>query len=215
MRTFVVMLLALGLLAPHAECKSAAASKGGTAFLQSLLVPGWGQYAQGSKRMALVFLGSELAMLGGIYSMKAFSNSSIDDYTAMARAYAGVSGDHSHEFFVDIGNWMNTDLFNEQRLRDRQYDALYRNEADQWEWDTDAHREEFKKVRIRADRVKNDVIYLVGGLALNHVVSAIHAGRLGSVKAQAEQSSRGEGLRLGAAPLRGGGVAVRASLSWR
>jgi hypothetical protein len=216
MRGGLFIILALALLSTHAECKPTAKSAAGTAFLQSLVVPGWGQYAQGKRNAALLFFGSELALIGGVYTMKSFSHSAKDDYMALARAYAGIAGDHSHEFYVDIGNWMNTDLFNEQRLRERQYDALYRNEDEQWLWESDARREEFKKVRIRSDRVKNDVVYLAGGLVLNHVVAAIHAARLGSVQAKAEQTRQESQWQFGATPIRGSaGMSLHASLHWR
>lgn len=213
MRKVLVTLLVIGGLLNAGECLAAKKSAGGTAFLQSLVIPGWGQYSLGARKSALLYFGSELAMVGGIYSMRSFSNSTKQDYLALARAYAGVTGEHGHEFYVDIGNWENTDLFNEQRLRERQYDALYRNETDQWLWESDERREEFKKIRIRSDRVKNSVIYLAGGLVLNHIVSAIHAGRLGSTKSKVEQSNQESKWELGAAPIRfGDGVVLHASL---
>jgi hypothetical protein len=174
--TRILLLLTVGLSVTTAEAKTA--KPGGTAFLKSLAVPGWGQYSLGHKSAALAFLGADLALVGGMLTLNSYSHSTRDDYHALAAAYAGISGDHSHNYYVDVGNWMTVDQFNEQRLRNREFDALYTNPADRWMWDTDAHRSQMKDIRIKSDRAKNGILYLVGGLVLNHVASAIHAGRM-------------------------------------
>ncbi len=159
-----------------------AKGQGQTAFLQSLVLPGWGQYSLGQKNAAIAFFGAEAAMIGGMLAMNEYGSSARDDYIAMAHAEAGVEGDHEHDFYVDVGNWLNTDQFNEQRLRNREFDALYRLSSQRWEWKSDDRRGEFKKLRIRSDRAFNNILYLVGGLVLNHVVAGIHAGRSAALR---------------------------------
>jgi len=148
-----------------------------TAFFQSLVIPGWGQYSLGKKNAALAFFGTEAALIGGIYAFRAYGASARDDYEAMAAAYAGVVGNHGHGFYVDVGNWTSVDEFNERRLQERQFDQLYVRDSDRWQWDTDQHRAEMRSRRVKADRAFNSVIYMIGGLVLNHVASALHAGR--------------------------------------
>jgi hypothetical protein len=161
---------------------------GGGAFLKSLVIPGWGQYSLGSKNLALTFLGSELSLIGGMLVLEQNGKSARDDYKTLAAIYAGVNGDHGHDFYVDVGNWMTVNQFNEQRLRDRAFDRLYTDVRDRWYWDSDEHRSEMEKLRIRSDRYFNSVMYLVGGLVLNHLASAIHAGRLAVVQQRAHAS---------------------------
>lgn len=165
-------LLLLLTLFVEAEAKPRKA-----AFFQSLVVPGWGQFSLDKKNAALAFFGTELVLIGGIYSFRAYGASARDDYEAMAATNAGVVGEHGHDYYVDVGNWMSVDGFNELRLQERNFDELYTREADRWEWDSDLHRVEMRTRRIKSDRAFNSVLYLVGGLVLNHVASAIHAGR--------------------------------------
>ena len=56
----------------------------------------------------------------------------------------GVSGGHGHDYYVDVGNWMTVDEYNERRLQERNFDALYTAPQDRWAWDTDAHRAEME-----------------------------------------------------------------------
>jgi len=188
LRTVTVMLiLTLGSVAFAEETKHSANH---SAFLKSLVIPGWGQYALGEKNAALTFFGAELMLVGGMVTLNAYGHSTRADYEALAAAYAGVHGGHDHQFYVDVGNWMNTDQFNEARLRDRQFDALYADPGDQWAWDTDAHRAQMEMNRIRSDRAYNSIFYLVGGLVLNHVASAIYAGRMAVVQAEKANASK-------------------------
>jgi hypothetical protein len=113
-----------------------------------------------------------------------------DDYRAMAALHAGVVGDHSHDFYVDIGNWDNVDDYNEQRLQDREFDRLYTSTLDSWEWDSKESRVQMEKIRIQSDKAFNSIYYLIGGIVLNHIASAIHAGRVTSKRNTQATSSR-------------------------
>jgi hypothetical protein len=154
-----------------------AEGKGGSAFLQSLLIPGWGQYSMGQKRAALMFISTEVLFLGGALSMQSYGQSTRDDYEALARAHAGVTGSHDHDFYVDVGNWMTVDDFNNQRMLERNFSSIYSGANDAWSWDSDGNRSNMEKIRIRSDRAFNSIIYFVAGIAANHLASAIHAGR--------------------------------------
>jgi hypothetical protein len=185
---YTTRLLTILLIGVCSLTASAADKRpGGTAFIKSLVVPGWGQYSLGQKNSALAFFGADLALIGGMLTLNAYGHSTKADYHALAAAYAGVTGNHSKTFYVDVGNWMTVDQFNEQRLRNREYDALYTSASDRWAWDSNAHRDLMKQTRIKSDRALNSVLYLVGGMVLNHVASAIHAGRL-AVKQRDQQT---------------------------
>ncbi len=177
------------------------------AFLQSLVVPGWGQYSLGRKDAALGFFGTELLMFGGMLTLRSYGSSAKTDYIAMAATYAGVTGDHPHSFYVDVGNWMSVDDFNERRLQERSFGELYTAESDRWEWDSDQHRAEMRNRRIKSDRAYNSVLYLVGGVVLNHVASAIHAGRASAQRSHADAGSAPPPWNVGLSPAsRAGGL---------
>jgi hypothetical protein len=188
---FHVSLAVLLVAAVPLASMAAEPARGRSAFIKSLIVPGWGQYSLGHRGAGLAFLGADLALVGGILTLRAYGQSTRDDYQALARAYASVSGSHGHDFYVDVGNWMTTAEFNEARLEERNFDALYTSPQDQWSWDTNTHRAEMENTRIKSDRAFNQVIYFVGGMVLNHVASAIHAGRL-AVKIREAESQQSQ-----------------------
>jgi hypothetical protein len=185
----VTVLLAISVSLPvlAAETKPGANR---SAFLKSFVIPGWGQYSLGRKNAALTFFGAELMLVGGMLTLNAYGRSTRADYQALAAAYAGVQGGHGHDFYVDVGNWMTVDQFNQRRLQERNFEALYTDPHDRWQWDTDAHRAEMEMNRIRSDRAFNNVLYVVGGLVLNHIASAIHAGRMAVVDRDREAAAK-------------------------
>ena len=214
-RKFRIHHLILLLLMVPALLYGADSKPRKSAFLQSLVVPGWGQYSLGKKNAALGFFGAEALLIGSMFTLRAYGESARTDYEAMAATYAGVRGDHGHDYYVDVGNWMSVDDFNERRLQERSFDELYTTEADRWEWDSDQHRAEMRNRRIKSDRAFNSVLYLIGGLVLNHVASAIHAGRATATRDVSESTATPVPWTVGVAPAsRQGGVRLLFSHSF-
>ncbi len=147
----------------------------GGEFLQSLLIPGLGQYLAGQETKAYIFFSTEAVLILGVLGSRLYAGWLEEDYQQFAKQHAGVSSPHNHQYYVDIGNWMNQMDYNEQRLRDRDFDRLYTSSEDTWQWDSDANRAKFKSIRLQSDRLYNQALMFVGGLLLNHLFSAIDA----------------------------------------
>jgi hypothetical protein len=200
MRTVFVAILSMGLLAfPGSGAQKPTSRARGNAFLKSLVLPGWGQYDSGRKRSAVFFALGELAVFSGMYAFHVRGVVKRRDYIAYAAQYAGVVGDHPQSFYVDVGNWDRVEDYNEQRLKDREFDQLYTSPLDRWEWDSYAHRVRMKKIRVQSGRAFNTVYYLIGGLILNHIGSAIHAGR--GVRGSKNGDSASRAWRFFVAPV--------------
>jgi hypothetical protein len=181
---------------------SAATPKaGGAPFLKSLIIPGWGQYGLGQKNAALAFFGADIILLGGALTLQSYGKSAEQDYKALAEAHAQVTGDHGHSFYVDVGNWMTVEEYNEERLRDRQYDALYTSAGDAWNWDNVNNRDLMKKTRVKSDRAFNRIYYFAGGMILNHLAAALHAGRVAAGRKAHSNLQQSSGLQFGVTPL--------------
>lgn len=147
-------------------------------FLSSLLIPGWGQYKQGRKNQALMFFGFELAMWGGMFAVKSYGEWLENDYRTFAVLHAGIdTRGKDHDYYVDIGNYQSLDEFNQVQQLERDYESLYLSGDYQWEWDGDSNRQDFKNLRIKADKYKHSVIYFAGAIVINHLVSAVEAAR--------------------------------------
>ena len=145
---------------------------------KSLLVPGWGQLAGGKRLSGYLFLGAEAMLVGGLISQTLYQNWLEDDYRTFAAQHAGIQGGREHQYYVDIGNWMTREEYNQQRLRYRQFDAMYTDPAYEWNWDSESSRSDFKNLRLRADAAGQRALLLGGGLLLNHLLSFIDASRL-------------------------------------
>lgn len=157
--------------------ESPARKSRGRAFLQSLLLPGWGQYYAESKKSMRLFIITEVLSLGSYIGFTTWSNWLENDYRAFAVTHADVElNGKDDNYFVDIGNYDNIDDYNQAQLRDRDLVDVYRNtEFYYWQWDTEANREKFDDLRIRSDRAANNSEFALAAIILNHVVSAIHS----------------------------------------
>ncbi|MFQ5631552.1 MAG: hypothetical protein ACE5I1_22500, partial [bacterium] len=126
-----------------------------SAFLKSLVIPGWGQYSLGAKASGRNFVISEILLIGTSIGFKVYSNWLEDDFSAFAAQHAGIANidNKSNQFWVDIGNFDSVFDFNDEKLRQRNTRDLRATEGDDfWQWDNEANRAAFEDLRIKKDR---------------------------------------------------------------
>jgi len=147
------------------------------AFLQSLILPGWGQHYAESKTMMKVFIASEVVLWGSFLWFNARSNWLEDDFRTFAATHAEVQPEgKSAEYFVDIGNYDSIFEYNQAQLRNRDVAALYpETEAFFWQWDSAENREDFENLRESRDSAQNRSEFTLAVIFLNHLVSAIQS----------------------------------------
>jgi hypothetical protein len=151
----------------------------GLAALYSLLLPGMGELYAGGFDSGKYFLIGEGVLWLTYAGFTAYGDAIQADSRAFATARAGIVQEgKSDQYFVDIGNYMSIDEYNEQKLRDRQPEKLYDPAAGYaWQWDTEDSRVSFRTERIRSDDVYNSRKLVVAVILLNHLASAINAAR--------------------------------------
>ena len=160
------------------ESKPAAKRKSkGRAFLQSLILPGWGQHYAESKTMMKAFIASEVILWGAFLGFTSWSNWLEDDFRPFSVTHAGVNlAGKPDQYFVDIGNFNNIFDYNQAQLRDRDVSDLYPETDDfVWQWDSKEKRREFEELRFRSDRAQNRAELTLALVFVNHIVSAIHS----------------------------------------
>lgn len=155
------------------------------AFLRSALLPGWGQRYGDRHSRGTFFTSIEVGLWAGMFLSRESYNKGKDDYINYARQHAGVLGNKSHDFYVDIGNYNSRDAYNRDQLQKRDYSDNYSGNSYFWEWDSSSNRYFFEDLRITTDRHKNRMYYIAGGMFLNRLFSAIDASR-GVIKRQKE-----------------------------
>ena len=156
--------------------------------VKSFLIPGWGEKTLNNPVRSKVFFLSEAMLWLSVAGTYTAAQSQEREYIAFAADYAGVDiSGKTHDFWVDIGNYENRDAYNQEHLRFRENDALYSlDEEWNWSWDDSGNRSRFEGMRIRGDRLAKATSFLMGGIVLNHVISAIDAAYLQNVQNNAE-----------------------------
>ena len=150
------------------------------AFFLSLLLPGAGEAYVGKTAYTRVFLSIELVGWGMFVANRVNVSKRENDYKNYAAQHAGLSDqDKPDQYWIDIGKFDNTYLYNEQRRRDRDVEAIYpENLPFSWQWDNRENRLYYDGYRIETRQIDERKTYIIGAILLNHVVSAINALRV-------------------------------------
>ena len=145
--------------------------------VKSLVLPGWGEYSLGNQIRGRIFVLSETTLFIAILGSHFISKRQQTEYRAYAAEHAGISPvGKDRQFWVDIGNYSSLLAFNEEHLRWRDFNALYEdNDTWTWAWDSNDNRERFENMRIASDSWMLRSSFFIGGVVLNHIVSAIDA----------------------------------------
>ncbi len=152
----------------------------GRAFFMSLVLPGAGEYYMGRKSQAFMFLGFEVLAWSGLLANQLYSDHLKDEYKTFAGQHAGVQpAGKDLQYWIDIGKYDDIYSFNEQRRRDRYFDAIYdETPANYWKWDSRDNRFRYDGKRLRANEIASQDVYFYAAVLLNHLVSGINAMRL-------------------------------------
>ncbi len=145
--------------------------------VKSLVLPGWGEYSLDNQIRGRIFVLSETVLLLAILGSYSVSQRQETEFRAYAAEHAGIIPvGKDRQFWVDIGNYSSLLAFNEEHLRWRDFNALYEdNDTWAWAWDSGNNRERFENMRIASDSWRLRGSFLIGGVVLNHIVSAIDA----------------------------------------
>ena len=151
----------------------------GLAVLYSLLVPGMGELYAGGFGSGKYFLIAEGGLWITYAAFEIHGNDLRDGARSFAAARAGVSiAGKDDQFFVDLGNFLTMDEYNDKRLRDREPAKLYSTVAGQyWRWDSEDSRLTYREQRISSEDMYNNRKFVGAAIIINHVVSAINAAR--------------------------------------
>jgi hypothetical protein len=165
-----------------------------SAFLLSLALPGLGEAYVGESHYTRIFLSTEIIGWGLYISNEIQVQNREKQYKNYAVQHAGIiPQDKNIQYWIDIGKFDSIYEYNEQSRRNRDIAAIY-SETHQnfWSWDDEANRKFYEWQRIRTREIERREIYYIGGIVLNHLVSAINALRLARAynRNQAELSWR-------------------------
>jgi hypothetical protein len=154
--------------------------KVGLAILYSVLLPGMGElYAEGyesGKYFTIVEAGLWLSMGG----MKYYSERQKDNYFSYAESYGGVTNMDAKngDYFADIGNYLNITDFNNDMAKQGRFEKMYNTSTHNWSWANNTDRKSYRELWTSSESWNNNIRFVVGGMILNRIASAINAVRL-------------------------------------
>lgn len=184
---------------------AAPAGAGAGGFWRSLVLPGWGQHAAGEGLAARRFLTTEAMLWLGYLGLQAVAEVREGNYRTYAATHAGARTEGKEkEYFDDLG-------FYDSHLHHNRFARVEKDGAEaelypgtpefSWEWDARESRLRYRELRNGATGMKRNALYLTGLVVVNHLVSAVHAGR-----AMGGAEGGGPALSLDWRPTPGGAV---------
>jgi hypothetical protein len=196
----------------------------GQAAWRSILLPGWGQRYLGAPGRGMFFMGGEAAIWGTWGTFRTQEWLRRRTYTEMAEIFAGVSGDHSDEYWkivgqhsnsIDYHEWLRFEGRREYGFGTVEYYAFIEEnevaETDGWVWNNVTRRQGYAIKRKSSLSAERHATYTLYALLVNRVVALVDTWRLSrqrDVIQDALDDQAGGGFDLRSLP-------TEAGLSWR
>lgn len=151
----------------------------GLGIIYSLLLPGMGELYADAYGIGKYFTIADGLLWGTFIGMNAYSNWQVNNYKTYAAVHAGVDNNNKDsDFYSTIANYTSVDSYNNEKALERNFDEMYDENAYFWKWNSTNERQTYREMWTSGEQVKNDIRFVVGGLILNRIASAINAARL-------------------------------------
>jgi len=142
-------------------------------LLRSLLLPGWGEHRLQYHSRGYLLNGSEALFWLAYAALHYYAVTQDENMRTYGTLHAGIQAQgKDHVFFTNIGNYASLYEFNDQKLRYRQFQAVYPDTPEYfWAWDSDAARHHFDRLRLRSAIARRNASFMITGLVVNRIVS--------------------------------------------
>jgi hypothetical protein len=150
----------------------------GLGIIYSLLLPGMGELYADAYNSGKYFTIADGLLWGTLIGMNAYSNWQEDNYKSYAATRAGVIHENKDEdYYANIGDYTSVYSYNDQKALGRNFDEMYDEQAYFWKWNTTDERRTYRDMWNSSETANNNIRFVVGGLILNRLISAINAAR--------------------------------------
>ena len=151
----------------------------GLAIVYSLLLPGMGELYADAYDSGVYFTIADGVLWGTYIGMNVYGNWQKDRYISYAQTNADMTTENKDDdYYATISEYLSIDQYNDQKAFERNFDEMYNTEQYFWKWNTSEERKTYRDMWVSSEQTLNDVRFVVWGLLLNRVVSAINAVRL-------------------------------------
>lgn len=149
------------------------------AGLFSLIVPGTGQFYNKQNTKGFVMLGVEVGIWTAYFVFDSQGDARMDSAEEWAGIYAGTSGEHNNSYWQNVGGYMDSDLYNESRLREAR--ALQEapsglvSGSDAWQWVNEDRKNGYSKIRADGNSAYDRRDFMILFAVVNRAVSVVDA----------------------------------------
>jgi len=151
----------------------------GLGIIYSLLLPGMGELYADAYDIGKYFTIADGILWGTFIGMEVYSNWQQDNYQSYAAVNAGVDNNNKDaDYYSTIANYTSVFSYNEEKALERNYSEMLDPETDFWKWNSTAERQTYREMWTSSEQTSNDIQFVVGGLILNRIASAVNAARL-------------------------------------
>lgn len=152
----------------------------GLGIVYSLLLPGMGELYADAYDVGKYFTIADGLLWGTFIGMSAYSNWQEDNYKSYAATAAGVinNDNKDEDFYANIGDYTSVYTYNEQKALERNFNEMYDEQSYFWKWNSTEERRTYRDMWNSSEQASNGIRFVVGGLILNRLVSAINAARM-------------------------------------
>jgi len=151
----------------------------GLGIVYSLLLPGMGELYADAYDIGKYFTIADGILWGTFIGMEVYSNWQENNYQTYAASNADVDNSNKDaDYYSTIGNYTSVFSYNEEKALERNYDDMLNPEVYFWKWDSTNERQTYRDMWTSSEQTSNDIRFVVGGLILNRIASAVNAARL-------------------------------------
>ena len=174
-----VRLLTLVLALSWVSLLPAQGSRGSDekgALIRSLIMPGWGQYVLGDHKAARKMVLAETGLWLSYAITRGAAGWYQQDFRAFAALHAGVAYPLKPDiYYYRLGRFDSISEYNQVQLRERNISDIYRLDGEYyWQWDNPANRERYSDLRRASLIATKGASFILGSMAVNRAVAAIH-----------------------------------------
>lgn len=150
----------------------------GLAVVYSLLLPGMGELYAESYSSGKYFTIAEGALWTAYLGVNTYGNWQKDRYRSFAASNGGVNLEgKDDDYFGVIGEYLNIEQFNNEKALERNFVDMLDEKQYFWKW-TSEDRKTYRSMWVSSEQAFNNLRFVVGGLIINRLISAINAVRL-------------------------------------
>jgi TM2 domain-containing membrane protein YozV len=149
------------------------------AGLLSAVLPGAGQFYNHQNTKGYIMVGVEVAIWTAYFVFDAQGDARMESAREWAGIYAGTSGEHENPYWQNVGHYMDSDAYNDSRLREAR--ALQETAngliggVDAWQWVNEDRKDGYSKLRADGNSAYDRRDFMILFAVVNRAVSVVDA----------------------------------------